>query len=596
MKNKLIYLTLIITFVVSPLLASADGGAIRPLPNGDWTWVDENSQQAFINYEQGAEKLIVAVDLAEESSDIAWIIPVPSNPEKVEIDITSELPIFFGDDVMSKAKLEFSENLKASYYAGLLGQIWTFPFSIVFVSLGGARGGLGGEMASGDLVSVETHIEKAGMVAEVITAKSSQAIYNYFSQKGFNIKEGSISELNSYIEKDYSFVVSWIASGITGEENRGQRGIFVSFPASKIYYPLILTSAYGETEIPITIRVLGHVKPEIFPEIKPYTEISYFTERTKGFSRARGARCQSDMAQFRSVMEIYYGDKNSYPPSLQELLDDKALGGQAKTLIEDIKKMCQAYPSYLSKNNNDYTMRLGLPSGLFEINSSGFASFTKQKEELISSELQKFYGDKKPWAGEADYTKITINASAKLLKEDLWMVEGRPFKISFTLWSIKNSLVVVAILYLLIVATVSFAAGGLAGLLCFRKFKKYALVGLGNIFTLIGLILTFNYVKKKTGEDIKHSRLGFASSFSIIFVLLLTLLQIILMFSESKTELGSVGIVASVWAIISWVIFLLVRFLLNKIALKNRVIKAILTIILFIIFWIGIGFLFSLFL
>ena len=63
MKNKLIYLILIITFIISPLSASADGGAIRPLPNGDWTWVDENSQQAFINYEEGIERLIIAADI-----------------------------------------------------------------------------------------------------------------------------------------------------------------------------------------------------------------------------------------------------------------------------------------------------------------------------------------------------------------------------------------------------------------------------------------------------------------------------------------------------------------------------------------------------
>jgi len=595
MRNKLIYLIFIITFVVSPLLVSADGGAIRPLPNGDWTWVDENSQQAFINYEQGIEKLIIAVDLEEENSDIAWIIPFPSKPEKVEIDITSELPIFFGDDVISKAKLKFSENLKSSYYTGLLGQIWTFPFSVIFVSLGGARGGAGGEMASGDLVSVETHIEKAGMVAEVITAKNSQAIYNYFSQKGFNIKHGSITELNSYVEKDYSFVVSWIASGTISDETRGQRGIFVGFPTSKIYYPLILTSAYGETEIPITIRVLDHVKPEIFSEIKPYTKISYFTERTKGFGGARGARCQADMYQFRLIMEIYYDDYNSYPSSLQELLNS-GYGNQAKTLIEDIKNMCQSYPSYLSKNSNDYTMRLGLPSGLFEINSSGFAGFTKQEEELVSSELQKFYGNKKPWVGEAEYTKININAPAKLLKKDLWMESGRPFKISFALWTINNSIIVILFLYLLIVGIVSFVAGGLAGLLCFRKFKKYALMGFGNILTLLGFILIYNYVKKKRGEDIKYLKLGFASSFSIIFVLLLSLLPIILMFSESKTELWLVGVIASAWTIISWAIFLLIRFLLNKIGLKNRIIRIILAVILFIIFWVATGFLFSLFL
>lgn len=174
---------------------------------------------------------------------------------------------------------------------------------------------------------------------------------------------------------------------------------------------------------------------------------------------------------------------------------------------------------------------LRLPSGLFEINSSDFLGFAKQKgEESISPELQKFYGDKKPWAEEANYTKITINALANFLKEDLWMVEGIPFKISSALWITNNPVSVVIFLYLLIVGLVSFIVGGLAGLLCFRKFKKYALLGLSNILTLIGLILTFNYVKKKRGEDIKHSSLGFISSFSIIFILLLGLLPTIQMF------------------------------------------------------------------
>lgn len=592
MKNKFIYLILIITFLVSPLSIFADGGAIRPLPNGDWTWVDENSQQAFINYEGGVEKLIIAVDIKKENSDIAWIIPVFSNPERVEIDITSELPIFFGDDVISKAKLEFSENLKTSYYAGLLGQIWTFPFGIFLVSLGGGSRGGGVEVVPGDLVSVETHIEKAGMVAEVITAKNSQAIYDYFSQKGFNIKQGSISELNSYIEKDYSFVVSWIASGMVDEENEGQRGVFISFPTSKTYYPLILTSAYGETEIPITIRVLDHVKPEIFPEIKPYTEISYFTERTKGYGGAREARCKADMAQLRLAMELYYDEHNSYPSSLQELLTDKSYGNQANIVIEDIKNMCQAYPSYLSKNSNDYTMRLMLSSGLYEINSSGTHT---NKEELISTELQKFYGDKKPWAGESEYTKITINAPAKLLKEDLWMVEGRPFKISSALWITNNPVVVAIFLYLLIVAIVSFIVGGLAGLLCFRKFKKYALVGLGNILTLIGLILIFNYVKKKKGEDIRHSKLSFEFLFSIIFILLILSPLILVLWGEGM-ELWFLSVMAVVGIGIAGGILLLINFLLNKIGLKNQTVRATLTIILFIIFWIVIGFLFFSFL
>jgi len=597
MKNRLVYLILIITFIISPLSASADGGVIKPLPNGDWTWVDENSQQAFINYEGDLERLIIAADIKEENSDIVWIIPVPGGPEKVEIDITSELPIFFGDDVISKAKLSLSESLKTSYYAGLLGQIWTFPFSIIFVSLGGARGGGDGKGVPGDLISVGAHIEKAGMVAEVITAKNGQAIYNYFSQKGFNIKQGSISELDSYIDKNYSFVVSWITPGAVSEGNKGQRGIFINFPTPKIYYPLILTSAYGETKIPITIRVLDHVKPEFSSETKPYTEVSYFTERTKAVGST--ARCQARMSQFRAIMEMYHSDYNFYPSSLQGLVNDKDLGDETKVLLEDINRYCYYPLLYNSKNSNDYTIQMRLSSGVYEINSSGSSGFIDKnnfyEEETISPELQKFYGNKKPWAGEANYTKISINAPAKLLKQDLWMENGRPFKISSAMWAINNPWVVILILYLVIVGISSFIAGGIAGLICFRKFKKYALLGLSNIATLIGLILVFNYIKKKR-EEVKYSKLSFGALFSIIFVLLLSLLQITPIFQQDRIEIGWLVIIAVAWVVISWVILLFIEFLLNKIALKNRAIRALLTILLFIIFWVAIGSLFFSFL
>lgn len=50
MKIRFVCLITIITLIVWPFLATADGGAIKPLPEGDWAWVDEDRQQAFINY------------------------------------------------------------------------------------------------------------------------------------------------------------------------------------------------------------------------------------------------------------------------------------------------------------------------------------------------------------------------------------------------------------------------------------------------------------------------------------------------------------------------------------------------------------------
>ena len=229
MKNPFICLIIFITLVSFTLISFpsfvfADGMVIGPLPEGDWVRVDESSQQAFINYENGIEKLIVAVEIEKENQDAVWILPVPSKPEQVEIDITSKLPIFFGDEVTSKAKEVFFNNVLFSYSGAFLSQVWTFPLAIIFTSVRTAGPGTSSEkIPSGDSVAIETHIERAGMVAEVITAKDGQAIYNYFSQKGFHIKPGAIPKLNSYIEKEYSFVVAWITSEAINKENKEER-------------------------------------------------------------------------------------------------------------------------------------------------------------------------------------------------------------------------------------------------------------------------------------------------------------------------------------------------------------------------------------
>lgn len=596
MKKGLLYLVTTLALFISPLLTLANGGIVKPLPEGDWVWVNENAQQAFINYENGIEKLIIAVNIKKENSDIAWIIPVPSNPENVEVDIVSELPSFFGDEIVSKGKIQLSKNLIISGYLGILGQIWTLPLSFLLSS--GPRG-FSEEIISGELFSIETHLEKMGMIAEVISVKNAQAIYNYFSQKGFNIKQEIISELNSYIDKDYSFVVIWISPQQQNEEIEEERGIFIKFPSPKIYYPLILTSVYGETEVPIEIRILDHVKPEIFPEIKPYTKVSYFTKRTEGAGDT--ARCEAKVSEFRIILESYWIKHQRYPLSLKELTKDKELGDEARNLLDEINKYCISVPFYTSKGKDDFTMKVKTSVGVIFIDPHHFIMSTEKKEvtEFTSPQLEKFYGNKKPWKGEAEYTKVTIDAPAKLLKNDLWMEIGRPFKISFALWIAKNTFFSIAVLYLLLVGSLSFLSGGIAGLLCFRKFKKYALIGLSNLFTLVGLILVFNYVRKKKGEDLKYLKYdNFEFLFSIIFILSLAITFLIWLSLKEKTPLWSLPIIlvkgGAIITILSGVLLLIRHFLL-KIGIQNRVILAILVIIFSIIFWIAIGFLFLFF-
>jgi hypothetical protein len=72
-----------------------------------WDYSGETNQQAFINYDKGWQKMIITIGLEEDknsSSSAVWLFPVPSNPEKIAIDVVKELPDFQGYEISNKAK------------------------------------------------------------------------------------------------------------------------------------------------------------------------------------------------------------------------------------------------------------------------------------------------------------------------------------------------------------------------------------------------------------------------------------------------------------------------------------------------------------
>jgi hypothetical protein len=194
---------------------------------------------------------------------------------------------------------------------------------------------------------------------------------------------------------------------------------------------MMLTSAYGDAIIPITVRVLGHVTPEIPAVIKNYAKTTYYT-KTNNY-------------EFNAV------DSSSGP------------------------------------------------------------------DMAISPELKNFYGVKKPWIGNEDYTKIEINAPSKLFTGDIWIIDQRPLKIFIVTWLSSHVPEAMLGIYLL----VSMLAGAAAGFICYRRPAKCAVIGLGNICTIIGVAVLFKIMKGKERENRKT--LKFYVIFSLIFVVLLIL-------------------------------------------------------------------------
>jgi len=488
MKKTLSFITLslvafLAVFSFIPKSVLADGMMIKPDPYSDrWDYSGENNQQAFINYDNGLQKMIISVGLeGENSKGVVWLFPVPSDPNKVAIDVVKSLPQLSGEEISKKAKSNLDDTTKFLQ----ITQIYTIPFvlfSQTFNSAGieGFDNALGGSRGINrgvepDVIVYE-HLEKEGIASEIITAKTANGLYEYLKSRGLKIESGSIPVLNNYIGKEYSFIASWISapekiisaqdikdnlniyfsnqsrypkffelvnslkqkysefnqalnpteflksqqgetvlqeltqaiqndlSIIADAYNRNQtnlsnqRGVFVTFPTKDIYFPLLPTSVYGSKIVPATLRIIGHVSPKVFQDIKSYTKTEYYVD---------------NYASFADDLKNFYSGQN-----------------------QNIK-----------------------------------------------------------------YTKIEINAPSKFLTDDLWINNQAPIKTYYSTFVAKNPITSAIILLILS----SIMAGILAGMFIFRELRKnivkLGLIGLSNCLSIFGLLITTVLVGTKNKNE-----------------------------------------------------------------------------------------------
>lgn len=106
--------------------------------------------------------------------------------------------------------------------------------------------------------------------------------------KGFFLQSPNAREnIVAYFSKKTDIVNKEIERKITNEKsierstNKGnQKGVFVSFPTDKIFFPLMPTSVYGSKIVPADIRIMGHVTPDVFADIKSYTKTKYYYDES----------------------------------------------------------------------------------------------------------------------------------------------------------------------------------------------------------------------------------------------------------------------------------------------------------------------------
>jgi hypothetical protein len=91
------------------------------------------------------------------------------------------------------------------------------------------------------------------------------------------------------------------------------KGISVSFPTEKAFFPLIPTSAYGDEIVPAEIRIIGFYKPETFSGIAKNTKTQYlhqdnFYSGKSGFAADQDGRIDYTKIAIDSAASAYTQD------------------------------------------------------------------------------------------------------------------------------------------------------------------------------------------------------------------------------------------------------------------------------------------------
>jgi hypothetical protein len=234
-----------------PCLALADGCILKK----GGGYVPEWSQVAFIEWNNGQERLFVATKADVTAEPTVWIIPVPANPDQVKAEPVERFPRVMGENQLPKLRKRLEET-----------QVWVLLRNTGFwpvLALFGTRTAttfstVGGSLPGGPPpsdVQVHSHVEKHGMVVEVLTARTPEGLDRYLNGKQLGVKAEQLTSLKEYIGQECSLICSW-----RSEANATARAVRIDFPSPHIYYPLLPSRVY-QHEVPTSVFVRGWVRP-----------------------------------------------------------------------------------------------------------------------------------------------------------------------------------------------------------------------------------------------------------------------------------------------------------------------------------------------
>jgi hypothetical protein len=131
-----------------------------------------------------------------------------------------------------------------------------------------------------------------GVTTELLDAESVEGVNAYLDGIDVDLPDAADAIISEYIGIGYSFVISHISnmsrflSEVTPQSASGQYyysfGVGMGFHSDKVFYPLKLTSVYGDEVVPMLVQVLDYVSPYSSPR-RMSMHMDYLYEREMTF-------------------------------------------------------------------------------------------------------------------------------------------------------------------------------------------------------------------------------------------------------------------------------------------------------------------------
>ena len=445
------------------------------LDEDTWDYSDETNQQAFINYGNGVQKMIISIGFAKSNKDLVWIFPIPANPNEIKLDIIKDLPYLDGKNISIAA----NQNLRQYIYPAFIGSqlLYNIPFlvteSIEPLKTYSFTDVLFFDGEENEDISVYSHLDKEGISSEIITAKTSTGLYTYLQNKGLNIEKGTISTLESYMGENYSFIVSWI----------------------------------NTSDMELLSQNIKKILDMYFSDIEILPKFSVLIEKLKGedpnFHKVRDGAVYLASNEGSATFEKMIKEIQKDSSLLEELTGKNniiTIVAQKGVFVTFPTK--EAYfpliptSAYKNKMVPAQIKIIGnvTPKVFDDIKEYTDIRYYIDKDISFDYELKDFYDKgEKP----IEYTQVEIRAPSKAFTQDLWFRNQTTMKVRF-LKFLANYPVIFAIVIFLASSIVSSI---LSGVIVFKNLRKNILklcsIGIFNIFTITGFIAAISLTSTK---------------------------------------------------------------------------------------------------